>query len=176
MKKCILRLSLIAIAVCFLFPTQGLAQYSRLKNSTSSQLGVGFTDGGIMVNAYYVKTFDQKIKAQFGGGLVFGKFSDIDYKSLFLDGVGSYTLSGNRLVSLNALAGISFVGDYINSFPSEGYNKQFSFNYGVLGGLEAEFIATRKLSFILSGTQRYYIKKDFGRFRYQVGAGLRITF
>lgn len=175
MKKSIRRFILVAIGVCYLLGSKSYAQYSRLKNSTSSQIGVGFTDAGLMVNAYYVKAFDQRIKAQFGGGLIFGKFADIGYKSLFLDGIGSYSLSNSRLVSINALVGISFVGDYIDKFASAEYNKQFSFNYGVLGGLEAEFIATRRLSFVLTGTGRYYIKRDFGRLRSQVSAGIRIS-
>lgn len=175
MRKDIYRVSLIVLAVFVLFTTKGYAQYSRLKNSSSSQVGVGFTDAGLMINAYYIKSFDQKIRAQFGGGLIFGKFADINYRSLFVDGIGSYTLSGNRFVSLNALAGISFVGDFINEFESAEYNKQFSFNYGVLGGLEAEFIASRRLSFVLSGTGRYYIKSDFGRMRSQISAGIRIS-
>ncbi len=169
-------LQLIAITFFVLLGANCHAQYSRLKNSTSSQIGVGFTDAGLMINAYYVKAFDQRIKAQFGGGLIFGKVADISYKSLFLDGIGTYSLSNSRLVSVNALLGISFVGDYIDKFESAEYNKQFSFNYGVLGGLEAEFVATRRVSFVLTGTGRYYIKRDFGRLRSQVSAGIRISF
>lgn len=176
MKKSVRGLNLVVITVCSLLAFESHAQYSRLKNSSSSQIGVGFTDAGLMVNGYYVKAFDQKIKAQFGGGLIFGNVADVSYKSLFLDGIGTYSLSNSRLVSVSALVGISFVGDFINEFKSAEYDKQFSFNYGVLGGLEAEFVASRRLSFVLTGTGRYYIKRDFGRLRSQVSAGVRISF
>lgn len=174
MKKLFLGVLPIAIAVSFISQDVS-AQYSRLKNSSSSQLGIGFTDAGFMVNAYYIKTFDQKVKAGFGGGLVFGKVSDISYKSVFIDGLGSYSMYSNRFASLNAVAGISFVGDIINDFKSDVYDHQFSFNYGVLGGMEAEFTATRSVSFVLSANQRYYVRKEFGNWRYQIGAAIRIS-
>lgn len=174
MKKLYLRVIPIAIAIFFLNVTAH-AQYGRLKNSSSTQLGLGFTDAGIMVNAYYFKTFDQKIKAGFGGGLVFGQVKDIAYKGVFIDGVGSFAMYNNRFVSVNAVAGISFAGDFINSFPSDVYNKTFSFNYGALGGMEMEFTASRSLSFVLYANQRYYLKKDFGNWRYQLGVGFRVT-
>jgi hypothetical protein len=174
MKKLYVGILPIAIAVSLL-SYDASAQYSRLKNSSSSQLGIGFTDAGFMLNAYYVKTFDQKVKAGFGGGLVFGKVSDISYKSIFVDGLGSYSLYSNRLASLNAVAGISFVGDIINKFQSDVYARQFSFNYGVLGGMESEFTVNRSISFVLSANQRYYVREQFGNWRYQIGAAIRIS-
>ncbi|MFZ1806402.1 MAG: hypothetical protein WAU36_04225 [Cyclobacteriaceae bacterium] len=174
MKKLILGILPIAIAVSCI-SIDASAQYSRLKNSSSSQLGIGFTDAGFMLNAYYVKTYDQKVRAGFGGGLVFGKISDISYKSVFVDGLGSYSMYSNRFASLNAIAGLSFVGDIINNFQSDVYDHQFSFNYGVLGGMEAEFTASRSLSFVLSANQRYYVRKEFGNWRYQIGAAIRIS-
>jgi hypothetical protein len=151
------------------------SQYSRLKGASAIQLAVGFTDVGMLVSAHYQKTFDKKIKAGLGGGLVFGTIATIHYKSLFLDGSGAYSLYSNQLFSFNAIAGISFVGDFKNEFPSDAYSKQFSFNYGILGGAEAEFVATRKLSFALIGLQRYYMRKDFGNLRYHMSAAIRAT-
>jgi hypothetical protein len=166
------RIFLLIGLIVFSHSVQG--QYSRLKGASAAQLGVGFTDVGMLVSAHYQRTFDKKIKAGIGGGLVFGTVANIRYKSLFLDASGAYSLHSNQLFSFNAIAGISFAGDFKNEFPSDVYNKQFSFNYGILGGAEAEFIATRKLSFALIGIQRYYMRKDFGNLRYHLSAAIRV--
>lgn len=164
----IIALFFFANATCF-------AQYNKLRNSRSVHMGFGFHDAGLLANVYSLKTFDQKIRAGFGGGFAFGDVSDIKYKAVFADVLGSYNLRSSKLMSLNALAGISFVGDFKNEFPSESYNKNFSFNYGVFGGGECEFVATRKLSLVMGGTYRYYLRKDFGNRRYHLSAGIRLT-
>ncbi len=139
------------------------------------QLGAGFTGAGPLISGYGGLSFDQRIKGYFGGGLGFGNDADINYKYIFLDGIGSFNLrSVNRFFYFNALAGVSFAGDLINKFPNEVNTNQFSFNYGVLGGFEAEFYVSRNFAFVLTGTQRYYLRQEFGNWRYQVVAGVRI--
>lgn len=152
-----------------------LCQYNKLKGSKTFQMGFGFHDAGLLVNAYSMKTFDQKIKAGFGGGFAFGNVSDIRYKAIFVDGIGTYALRSNRVFSINGVAGLSFIGDFKNEFASERYTKNFSFNYGVFGGGEMEFIASRKLSFVIGGTYRYYLRNDFGNRRYHLTAATRIV-
>lgn len=164
-----------ALTILFFASNIALAQYNKLRNSKSIHIGFGFHDAGLLANVYSLKTFDQKIRAGFGGGFAFGDISDIKYKAVFVDGIGSYTLRNTKVMSVNALAGISFIGDFKNDFPSETYNKNFSFNYGVFGGGECEFVATRKLSFAMGGTYRYYLRNDFGNRRYHLTAGIRLT-
>jgi hypothetical protein len=169
------RLRISALIIFFFTSIIASAQYSKLKGSQSLHIGFGFHDAGLLANVYSLKTFDQKVKAGFGGGFAFGDVSDIRYKAMFVDALGSYTLHNTRVMSVNAVAGISFIGDFKNEFASEKYSKNFSFNYGVFGGGETEFMATRKLSFVLGGTYRYYLRKDFGNRRYHLTAGIRLT-
>lgn len=169
---------LYSIALIFSFSficNSSLAQYSKLKGSSSLHVGFGFHDAGLLANVYSLKTFDQKIKAGLGGGFAFGDVSDIRYKAAFVDAIGLYSLRTTKVMSLNGVAGVSFIGDFKNEFPSESYNKNFSFNYGVFGGAESEFVATRKLLFVIGGTYRYYLRKDFGNRRYHLTAGIRVT-
>lgn len=152
-------------------------QGSRLKGAKFFQAGVGFRGPGPLIAAYGGMTFSTNVKGMVGGGIGFGKQADINYKYIFLDGIGSFNFySANRIFFLNGQAGVSFNGDIKNEFESLQYDKNFSMNYGVLVGLEAEFYATRNLLFVLSGNERYYIKKDFGNWRYQLGASIRFTF
>lgn len=167
-----------AIFIALLLMTISLGSFGqgRLKGAKFFQLGLGFRGAGPNASVYGGMSFSPNIKGMVGGGLGLGKTADINYKYIFVDGIGSFTArSVNRIFYLNVQAGISFNGDLINDFETQNYNKQFSFNYGVLGGLEAEFQATRNLEFVLSANQRYYIKKDFGNWRYQLGAALRIN-
>lgn len=173
-----MRLTVVCALVCAMLMTlvgKAYGQYNKLKGSKSLQVGFGFHDAGLLVNAYSLKTYDQKIKAGFGGGLAFGDVSDIKYKAVFADAIGTYALKNNKLLSVNGLGGLSFIGDFKNEFASERYNKNFSFNYGVFGGGECEFVATRKLSFVLGGTYRYYLRSDFGNRRYHLTAAMRMT-
>jgi hypothetical protein len=167
--------ALMILILVMAFPHNGICQYNKLKGSKTFQVGFGFHDAGLLVNAYSMKTFDQKIKAGFGGGFAFGNVSDIRYKAIFFDGIGTYALRSNRVFSINGVAGLSFIGDFKNEFASERYTKNFSFNYGVFGGGEMEFIASRKLSFVVGGTYRYYLQKDFGNRRYHLTAAMRVT-
>jgi hypothetical protein len=168
------QLSLCALVI-FAIQTNCYSQYNKLKGSSSAQVGVGFHDAGLLISAYSLKTFDQKIKAGFGGAFLFGKVADVSYKAICLDGIGTYSLRSTRFFSLNGVAGLTFIGDFMNDFESEKFKKNFSLNYGVLGGAEGEFIATRKLSFVLGGTYRYYLRKDFGNLRYHLSASIRVT-
>jgi hypothetical protein len=165
----------ILIATLLLTGHAGYSQYNKLRGSKSFQAGFGFHDAGLLANAYSLKTFDQKIKAGVGGGVAFGRVSDISYKAVFLDGVGSFAMRSTRLVSFNALAGLTFIGDFKNEFPSERYSKNFNFNYGMFGGCEFEFVATKRMSFLMGGTYRYYLRSDFGSLRYHLSAALRGT-
>lgn len=166
-------LVILAVALPLLTSAQG----GRLKGGKFFQAGLGFRGAGPLVSAYGGMTFSTNVKGMVGGGLGIGKQADIDYKFAFLDGIGSFSLySVNRTFFINAQAGVSFNADMKNEFESIGYSKNFSLNYGVLGGLETEFYATRNLLFVLSANERYYIKKDFGNWRYQLGAAIRFTF
>jgi hypothetical protein len=157
--------------------TQIKAQSRSLRGEKFVQAGIGFRGPGPLISLYGGMTINPTIKGAVGGGFGFGKVADLRYKYMFVDGIGSFGMkSVNRIFYLNALAGISFNGDLINDFETEKIDKRFKMNYGVIVGIEAEFHATRKLLFVLSGQQRYYVKKsNFGDWRYQVTAGIRIT-
>jgi hypothetical protein len=171
-----LRYALMLLLLIGLLPHSSFGQ-GRLKGAKFFQAGLGFRGAGPNVSAYGGMTFSPTIKGMVGGGAGLGKQADINYKYFFLDGIGSFTTkSVNRLFYFNLQAGLSLNGDLINAFETENYDKKFSFNYGVLGGIEAEFQATRNLEFVLSANQRYYIKKDFGNWRYHVTAAMRFTF
>ena len=156
------------------------AQRSAYKGSSMAQFNVGFTGSGVFGSFYYGHNFSQTVKGMAGGGMIFGTEADIKYKGLFLDGFGAFSAyksqSRGSVFNLNLLAGISFIGDFINEFETDQFNKQFSLNYGVLGGLEMEFLAFSQVAISLSGTQRYYIKEEFGHGRYQALAGIKYFF
>ncbi len=168
-------LVLVVVLVCSLGVRCVNAQGGRLKNSRFFQIGAGFSGAGPLLSGYGGLAFDPKIKGLFGGGIGIGNDADINYTYTFLDGMGSFNLySANRFFYFNGLAGVSFAGDFINKFPNDKNTNQFSFNYGVIGGCEAEFYASRNLIFVITGTQRYYVRNEFGNWRYQATVSLRI--
>lgn len=165
--------------VLFLLCLLPLSVYSqgRLKGGKFFQAGVGFRGSGPLISSYGGMSFGQNVKGIVGGGFGFGNQPAIKYNYIFLDGIGSFTVrSVNRVFYLDVQGGITFNGDFISDFKTEGYNKQFSMNYGVIGGLEAEFYASKSLILVLTANERYYIKEDFGRWRFQIGAALRFMF
>jgi hypothetical protein len=168
-----------AIVSSFFFlalPGALAAQTSRLKGAKFAQLGTGFRGAGPLVSGYAGNTFSSNVKGMVGAGFGLSRQADIRYKFLFVDGLAGITLySFNRTVFINGQAGVSFNADIKNKFESRSYQKDFSLNYGALGGIEMEFYASRNLLFVLSGHQRYYVKRDFGHWRYQVGIALRFT-
>lgn len=169
--------TLVITGVLFLLGHDSFSQVGRFRGGKYYQVGLGFSDGGILGNIYYGINFDQLVSGMVGGGLIYGEFNGIRYNSTFLDALGSYNMSQlkNRFY-LNVVGGISFVGDFKNDFPSETYDKDFSFNYGLVAGIESDFHLTRSIVFVLGGTQRYYLKSDFGNGRYHLYAALRYSF
>lgn len=156
------------------------AQRSAYKGSNMTQFNVGFSGAGIIGSFYYGHNFSQSIRGMAGGGMIFGNEADINYRGLFLDGFGAFSTykaqSRQSVFNLNLLAGISFIGDFINDFQTDQFDKQFSLNYGGLAGIEMEFLAMKQAALSLSATQRYYIKEEFGHARYQVLAGVKYFF
>jgi hypothetical protein len=147
-----------------------------LRGSKFFQAGIGFRDIGPNVTAYGGMAFSQSVKLQLGGGIGFGTVSDIDYKYVFVDAMMVMTVKEvRRVIFINGLGGISINGDIINKFESSKYDKQFSLNYGVLAGMEAEFKTSRSLSVVIQGMGIYYIKSDFGNLRPNVTLSLRFT-
>jgi len=166
----------ILLIAAFLLPLVASGQVGRLKGGKFFEVGVGFRGPGPNVNAYGGITFSTNLKGKFGGGIGSGRVADISYQYIFVDGLASYSFYNiNRSFFLNGIAGVSMNGDLINSFEATQYDKKFSFNYGVVGGLEGEFYASKRMIILLTAQQRYYIKKDFGNWRYQVGAAIRFT-
>lgn len=165
------------LAVTILISVSAFGQGSRLKGGKFFEAGLGFRGSGANIFAYGGLTFSTNLKGKIGGGIGTGKFSDVSYQYVFMDGLASYSFyEVGRSFYLNAVGGISLNGDIKNKFESATYNKNFSFNYGVVGGLEAEFYASRTMMLTLFAQERYYVKKDFGHWRYQLGAAVRITF
>ena len=113
-------------------------------------------------------------KAQFHAGLYYetGKlsFATFDYKNIKL-GV-SYTLFKiKQRVFLNA--DLSLLAGAINAKDSDlGIEDQY-FNYGASGGLNAEIYLVNKISIILAADQQYNFKDKFGKWHYNLAAGLR---
>ena len=173
-----IKFRIVCIAALLLFIYQrGNAQVGRFKGGKSYQVGLGFADAGVLGNFYYGINFDQIVRGSVGGGVIVGKVADVNYKGVFFDGMGSFALYSMRnKFYINLTGGISFIGDFINKFESESFDKTFSFNYGILGGLESDFYVSRTLVFVLSANQRYYIKKEFGNGRYHLSASVRYAF
>ena len=165
------------LLLIFMCSSAAWSQVGRYKGGKSYQVGAGFTDAGIMANFYYGINFDQTIKGAAGGGVWFGSSNEVNYEGIFLDGLGSYSIySVRNRFYFNLIAGISFTGDFISEFKNEKFNKRFAFNYGILGGAELDFYISRTLVFNLTGSQRYYLREDFGQGRYQLFAAIRYTF
>ena len=158
-----------------LLSLDGYSQSGYLRGSNGSQIGVGFTDVGVMANVYYTRNFGQTVKGLFGGGATIGRVADVDYYAVWFDGIGSQTLLGNRSVKLNGLLGASIILDGLEDFESDKLQNRFSVNYGVLTGIEMEFELQRGLSAVIAGQIRYYVRESFGQVRYQGYVGLNFT-
>lgn len=172
-----MKFSVLLLSLSFLLLSKNHVNAQSLKGGKSFEVGLGFRGSGFNAFGYGAYALSQLVKVKAGAVLGQGVYEDINYNYLSLDGIGTYNLKAIRKVlSINALGGISFNGDLINDFETETYDKQFSFNYGVLAGLEGDFQISRSVFFVLSAQQRYYIKKDFGHWRYQIGAAVRYSF
>ncbi|MDZ7664604.1 MAG: hypothetical protein U5K27_04630 [Desulfotignum sp.] len=70
-----------------------------------------------------------------------------------------------------------FVEDFRNEFNQNTISEErFSLNYGFMGGVEIEIAALRNFGILMIGNARYYIKEDYGKFRYQFLTGIRYAF
>lgn len=165
----------LGIVLLLLFSLSANAQHGRLKGSNTFQVGVGFTDTGLLVNGYFGRKFDQKIRGLVGGSFTTGKVANLNYYGVYVDGMVSYEMYANRnkSYSLNLQGGVTFVFDVLSEFKSSELSKNTSFNTGGVIGLETEYYMTRSLAFILMPNIRYYVKENFGKNRYQISAGIR---
>ena len=165
----------ILFAVGLLITLTVNGQQGRLKGSNTFQVGIGFTDTGLLANGYFGRKFDQNIRGLVGGSFTTGKVANLNYSAIYIDGLVSYEMYSNRSKSyaLNLQAGISFVFDILSEFQSNELSKNTSFNTGGVIGIETEYYMTRSLAFILMPNFRYYVKENFGRNRYQLTAGIR---
>jgi hypothetical protein len=166
----------LTVAIILICATCGLSQ-SRLKGAKLLQMGMGFRGNSLFVECYTGKSFDKTVKALFGGGIGVGGQSGISYKYVYADGIGVVNVrSSKKSYYLNVLGGISLIGDFKGDFKTTKYESAGAFNFGALAGAEAEFVVTKKLNFVLGAMQRYYVREDFGSWRYQVSASARFNF
>ncbi|MEQ9304132.1 MAG: hypothetical protein RJQ14_09475, partial [Marinoscillum sp.] len=152
------------------------AQYRAVSNSNSFQLGIGFTDIGLLVNGGFSRAFSTNIRGTFAGSFSTANYNDIQYYGIYMDGIIGYTMFSPRgsKFMVNAQGGISFVYDKISEFQrSDDSPVKSSLNTGIIGGLEAEFIMNKLVSVFISSNLRYYIKDDFGRVRNHSLIGFR---
>lgn len=176
-----LTIKIIGFLILILPLSNDIKAQGYLKGGNHIQLGIGFTDVGILGNVYYARNFGKITKGLFGGGINYGQIADVNYYGIYLDGIMANTIKssgrGKRrgTFKLNGLTGISFVVDGINDFENDQFDSGASVNYGVVGGIEAEFDLTTSLSAVLSGTGRYYIRRQFGRVRYQGVIGIKYS-
>lgn len=167
---------IIPILLFFFLAFNGFSQ-SRLKGAKLFQVGLGFRGSSLFLECYTGKSFDKTVKALFGGGIGVGSQPGISYKYVYADGIGVVNLrSSKKSYYINLLGGISLIGDYKGDFKTAKYQSTASFNYGALAGAEAEFVVSKQLNFVLSAVQRYYVREDFGSWRYQVSASARFNF
>lgn len=162
--------------IFFLHFSTSLYSQTGLRGSKFSELGIGFRGAGLHASGYAGKLLSPTIRMAGGGGFGYSNLADIKYKYVFVDALGIFNLKSFRKVLFNASAGVSINGDLINDFQTDQTDKQFSLNYGVLGGIESEFQMTKQMYFVLNAQQRYYIKSDYGNWRYQFGASIRFMF
>ena len=154
-------------------------QYGRFKGSDYVQVQLGFTDVGVMVAGRFIYNYENQLAGEFGIGVTHGNLADVKLTTVFTDGMGSFGIyDKGRAFYLNAQAGISLAGDFINDFQTDKLSKTYFFTYGIIGGFEGEFKLMRSLSFVLEGQQRYYFKQTFGEkthWRFNASAGIRLS-
>lgn len=177
MKKGSTYLVLIVFLV-LLFVQYSYGQYGNLKGGASAQIGVGFTEVGILATGGFSKNFTQEISGVFNVSYNGAEVSDINYHAIYLDGIASYLAYtvGQGRFNLSTQGGISFVGDFRNDFANDVSDSRFSMNYGFMGGVEIEIAALKSFGILMIGNARYYIKEDYGKFRYQFLTGIRYAF
>ncbi len=161
------------------------AQVVHVKGIQSVEAGYGRSLYGQNIYVGYVKYF---------GSRVYGKATVYHWthedrgtkaQSIGADFTANYTFirSGEKFY-LNAVGGLGGVVDQLST-PLTIYDSQgkaasenySSLKFGVLGGIEAEYMITYKFVFVVGGNQRLLFgKKELGNQRWLGYAGIRFNF
>ena len=169
--------------ILFLLPL--MAQGQRFNNKKSQtmkirhvmgqksvDLSVGLSGyGGALGSIYYSQFIKNNLYWKAGGGYEFkNSTGDIRYTSAFMDGLGGLTITDKGSLFLNVIGGITLAMDNVSGIDTS--KKKSGFIYGGVIGLEGEFYLVNNIIFVISGTQRIIIPKEFDD-RWYISAGLK---
>ena len=143
----------------------------HIQGVKSFELGGGVSGYGLFGDVYFTQFFQNNIYWKIGGGYEFkrGK-GDTDYSSIFGDVLIGYTVLDKGSVFVNVLGGGTAAFDELKGIDTE--KNVSGMVYGPVVGAEIEWYVANNVVFVISGTERIIISKEFGN-RWYLGAGLR---
>ncbi len=145
----------------------------HLKKMQSIDVRVMYAKLGTAFEFNYGYLMTDEAQFHIGAYYEFGKigYTTYDYKNAKIGVAYSLFKVGQRLFispDLSLLAG------FIKGKSSDFETTDSYFNYGVSLGLNTELYITNKLCFLIVADQQYNFKDQFGKYHYNVGAGLRL--
>lgn len=162
---------------------------SRAQNIASSKLvDLGASVFGSVVGANvgmgYSFSRDALMVTSFGAA--WGQHETLQYQPFWLDCRVNYNVMSNMTGGFGRKksAGVfSVVGGVVLQYDrlvgdfqlAEG-DTDSSLNFGVEMGGDLSFTIDRALGVYINAVQKYFVKEDFGQWRYQISVGLRRTF
>ncbi|MEO9849278.1 MAG: hypothetical protein ABJH98_17715 [Reichenbachiella sp.] len=154
------------------------AQYN-VKSESIMDVSISVYGSGLGASLGYGYIINREAKLAVYVGSAYGKIHAATYNPIFLEGKMMYKVNGDTRTSValfNVVGGVVIQYDrIISGLELADSEAKSSVNFGFGLGAEIEIKMTNRAYLYGSGMQKYFIKEDFGRWRYQISAGLRFV-
>lgn len=152
----------------------------NVASSEVVDLGVSVFGSGMGVRLGMGYAFSREALVTISAGSILGQHKSVVYNPYYLEGRAVYSLVNSTRGKSAMVSGVGAVVMQYDRLVSNGFelkegDSASSWNVGFGLGLEISFLLNRSFSAYLNGVQKYFVKRDFGHWRYEIGIGVRKT-